>query len=303
MKRFIVHWIVLFLVVPISLVAAENGNVYRHPSGLSFWYPQQWALHELDEALQLVPADAAMSQEGPSEVYFVTGESVQGTGILQADDPRVIAYMDQQVRSILPALQLQHSRKAFALPGAHGIMLTWTGNNNAGKPVEGRAYVVVIKEYALTLSGISLQGLINKRTASLEKIFTSFVIGQGQLDPALAGTWHKHATMSVANPDRIYETSWSAAQAVTEDKSQLTFQSDGRWHRVDASQTLIGAGGLWLEDNSQNENTGRWNADGKRLFMLYDDNTWEEFAYTIVPTDNGRELRTAVGKEMVIWRQ
>ena len=303
MKRFIIHWIFLLFVVPISLYAEEGGNVYRHPSGLSFWYPQQWKLHELDEALQLVPADVAMTQEGPSEVYFVTGESVQGTGILRADDQRVVAYMDQQVRSILPALQLQHSRKTFALPGAQGIVLTWKGNNNAGKPVEGRAYVVVIKEYALTLSGISLQGLVNKRTPSLEKIFTSFVIGQGQLDPALTGTWHKHATMSVANPDRIYETSWSAAQAVTEDKSQLTFQSDGRWIRVDASHTLVGAGGIWLEDKSQNENKGKWNADGKRLFMLFEDNTWEEYAYKIVNTDHGRELRTAVGKEVVIWRQ
>jgi len=73
--------------------AEEKGNIYRHPAGLSFWYPQQWALRELDEALQLIPIDVVTTQEGPSEFYFVTGESVSGTGISRADNPQVISYI------------------------------------------------------------------------------------------------------------------------------------------------------------------------------------------------------------------
>jgi hypothetical protein len=291
----------LLLLVPAH--AAEKGNIYRHPAGLSFWYPQQWTLRELDEALQLIPKDVVTTQEGPSEFYFVTGESVSGTGISRANDPQVISYADQQVRSILPSLQLQKSRTLVDLMGTQGLVLIWKGNNNAGKPIEGRAYIVITKGFALTLSGISLKGLIDKRKGSLDKIFTSFVIGQGQLDPALTGTWHKHATAALANPDRIYETAWSAAQSVSEDKSKLTFYPNGDWHRINTSQTIVGAGGIWLEDNSKNEHRGQWNADGKKLFMLYEDNTWEEFSYIIVRTANGRELRTSVGKQAVIWRQ
>jgi hypothetical protein len=300
--RFIISIsFILLLILPAH--AIEKGNVYRHPAGLSFWYPQQWELQELDEALQLIPNDVVTTQEGPSEFYFVTGESVSGTGISLANDPRVVSYADQQVRSILPALQLQKSRRLVDLLGTQGLVLTWKGNNNAGKPIEGRAYIVVTKGFALTLSGITLKGLMKKRERSLDKIFTSFVIGQGQLDSALTGTWHKHATAALANPDRIYETAWSAAQSVSEDKSQLTFYPNGEWHRINTSQTIVGAGGVWLEDNSKSEHRGRWNADGKRLFMLYEDNTWEEFSYIIVSTATGRELRTSVGKQAVIWRQ
>ena len=300
-RSIIIPSFILFLLVP--AYAIEKGNIYRHPAGLSFWYPQQWTLRELDEALQLIPNDVATTQAGPSEFYFVTGESVSGTGIARADDPQVITYADQQVRSILPALQLQKSRTRVDLLGTQGLVLVWKGNNNAGKPIEGRAYIVVTKGFALSLSGISLKGIMNKREGSLNKIFTSFVIGQGQLDPALSGTWRKHATAALANADRIYETAWSAAQSVSEDKSQLTFYPNGEWHRINTSQTIVGAGGVWLEDNSKSEHRGRWNADGKKLFMLYEDNTWEEFSYKIVRTANGRELRTSVGKQAVIWRE
>jgi hypothetical protein len=300
--RFIVCIFLIFsLIVP--AYSAEKGNVYRHPAGLSFWYPQQWTLSELDEALQLIPNDVVTTQEGPSEFYFVTGESVSGTGISRADDPQVITYVDQQVRSILPALKLEKSRTLVDLLGTQGLVLTWKGNNNAGKPIKGRAYIVVTKGFALTLSGISLNGLMNKREGSLDKIFTSFVIGQGQLDPALTGTWNKYATAALANPDRIYETAWSAAQSVSEDKSKLTFYPNGEWHRINTSQLIVGSGAIWLEDNSKSEHRGRWNADGKMLFMLYEDNTWEEFSYKIVRTANGQELRTSVGKQAVIWRQ
>ena len=43
--------------------------------------------------------------------------------------------------------------------------------------------------------------------------------------------------------------------------------------------------------------------DGKRLFMIYEDNTWEDFAYKVVPWSGGRELRTSVDKKATIWRQ
>jgi len=287
----------------VQVDASEKGNVYHHPTGLTFWYPQSWRLQELDEALQLVPDDVVATDEGHSELYFVSGESLSGSGISRADDPQVISYVDQQVRSVLPDLQLSGEREYLKLMGTQGVVFRWAGNNNAGKPIEGRAYIVIAKDYALILSAIAYKGLIDKRTASLKKVFTSFVLDEGQLDQALVGTWNKHATASLANPDRIYHTAWTAAQSVSEDKSQLTFYPDGRWHRLNRSHTLVGAGGIWLEDKSKNEYSGKWFADGKRLFMIYQDNTWEEFAYKVVPSGGGRELRTSVGKKATIWRQ
>ena len=288
-------------VVPLD--ASEKGKVYKHPTGLTFWYPQEWRLQEIDEALQLIPNDVVTTQEGPSEFYFVSGESIAGSGISQADDPQVISYIDQQVRSVLPQLQLLRDREYVQLMGRQGVVFRWAGKNNTGKAIEGRAYIVIGKDVALSLSAIAYKGLIDKRNASLKKVFTSFVLGEGQVDQNLVGTWNKYATASLSNPDRIFETAWTAAQSVSEDKSQLTFYADGRWYRINSSHTLVGAGGIWLEDKSKQEYSGKWFADGKRLFMIYEDNTWEDFAYNIVITDGGRELRTSVGEKATIWRQ
>lgn len=304
--RTMIHYLLVCLFIVISAVqldASEKGNVYRHPTGLTFWYPQSWRLQELDEALQLVPNDVVTTQEGPSELYFVSGESIAGSGITRADDPQVIGYVDQQVRSVLPQLHLSGDREYVQLMGTQGVVFRWAGSNNVGKPIESRAYIVISKGVALVLSAIAYKGLIDKRTASLKKVFTPFVLGEGQLDQALVGSWNKYATASLANADRIYETAWTAAQSVSEDKSHLTFYADGRWHRVNSSHTLVGAGGIWLEDKSKNEYSGKWFADGKRLFMIYEDNTWEDFAYKVVPSGGGRELRTSVGKKATIWRQ
>lgn len=294
---------ILLVAIPLQLNASEKGNVYHHPTGLTFWYPQSWQLQEIDEALQLVPNDVMTTEEGPSEFYFVSGESIAGSGISRPDDPQVINYVDQNVRSVLPQLQLSPDREYVKLMGMQGVVFRWAGNNNVGKPIEGRAYIVIAKDVALTLSAIAYKGLIDKRNASLKKIFASFVLGEGQLDQVLVGTWNKYATASLANPDRIYQTAWTAAQSVSEDKSHLTFYADGRWHRVNSSHTLVGAGGIWLEDKSNKEYSGKWFADGKRLFMIYEDNTWEDFAYKVVPLGGGRELRTSVGKKATIWRQ
>ena len=300
--HYLLSLVVLFIIVD-TLDASEKGNVYHHPTGLSFWYPQTWQLQELDEALQLIPNDIVKTQEGPSEIYFISGESIAGTGITRADDPQVINYVDQQVRNILPQLQLSADRRYVDLMGTQGVVFNWAGRNNAGKPIQGRAYIVISKETALILSAIAFPGLIDKRSASLEKVFTSFVLGQGQIDQALVGTWQKYATASLSNPDRIYETAWTAAQSVSEDKSQMTFNPDGRWHRIDRSHTLVGSGGIWLEDKSKNESSGKWFADGKRLYMIYSDNTWEDYVYKVIELGNGRELRIHTGNKATVWRQ
>jgi len=305
MKSIFRCWLAIGLILfgSSAIEAAEKGHVYRHPTGLSFWYPQNWRLQELDEVLQLIPDDAVTTHEGPSEIYFVSGESITGTGITHADDPRVISYVDQQVRSVLPQLQLTSDRQHVKLMDTQGVVFKWSGSNNSGKSIEGRAYIVIARDTALILSAISIKGLIGKRNTSLEKIFTSFVLGEGQIDRALVGTWHKFATAALSNPDRIYQTAWSAAQSVSEDKSLLTFSNDGRWHRVDRSHTLVGASGIWLEDKSEKKSSGRWFADGKRLFMIFDDNTWEDYAYKVVHGREGPELRTSVGRKATIWRR
>ena len=61
--------------------------------------------------------------------------------------------------------------------------------------------------------------------------------------------------------------------------------------------TLAGAGGVWLEDKSSSSDTGRWNADGKNLFMLWKDGSFADYQYRI----EGTHLKMAHGKTLEVW--
>ncbi len=103
---------ILFLVLSMPVYGADTvakinvskGKMYRHVTGLKFWYPHNWQVRELEEALQLIPDQVETTAKGPAEIYFVSGESIAGTGIRNPDDPQVIQYTDQVVQSMLPTL-------------------------------------------------------------------------------------------------------------------------------------------------------------------------------------------------------
>lgn len=63
------------LMQPFALLASQKGNIYNHPSGISFWYPLNWKLHELPEAFQLVPNDVIATKEGARNFFSLAGKA------------------------------------------------------------------------------------------------------------------------------------------------------------------------------------------------------------------------------------
>lgn len=83
----------------------------------------------------------------------------------------------------------------------------------------------------------------------------------------------------------------------------MTFFQDGTWRSLYTYHMIAGAGGIWLEDKDRKEHSGKWSADGKRLFMLYEDNTWNDYEYNIINKNNRKELRMSDGEKGQVWKQ
>lgn len=278
------------------------GNTYRHPVGFSFWYPSGWTLTEHEAFTQLTPPNPGQSPEGPTELYFLLGSNVADEGIFTPDDQRIISFLDEQVRSVSPVLQYTGRSTPVNNSQGKGALLEWEGKTPKGDDVIARSFVSIINDHGIGLIGIGFRDVINGRDKDLRQMFGSFGFGQGQNDPAIVGSWSLVSTSAIDNQSP-FETSWSRAQAVSEDKSILVFNHDGTWSRSNESHTLVGAGGVWLEDKSQSSSRGSWNAGDGVLYMVWEDNSWEEYKYVVEQGAQGRQLRLAVENRGEVWVQ
>ena len=253
-----------------SLTTGENGQILRHPTGISVWCPEGWRMKMLQGILQMVPPDAGQGKN--YESYFLTSESVSDYGIRQADHPLVIQSLDEQMSALGLELgvffeRVGNTHSVVTGQGKNnGIRLDYRSQSNYG-PVKASAYATIVKGWGLFMAGVGVGDRLDRRSQDIMRIFSSFDVGEGQKDSRLFGVWRLLDTRSITNQS-VWETDYSRAQAVSENSSSLQFNQDGTWYREDRSHTLVGAGGVWLEDKGSSSDAGRWNADGKHLFNL-----------------------------------
>lgn len=277
------------------------GKTYRHPVGFSFWYPEEWTLQDVEGGyLQLIPPNAGTTPEGPTELYFLGGENVAVEGIFTPDDPRVVAFLDEQVKYVSPNLQYTGNPTSINMSQGKGVVLNWKGQTPRGDAVIARSYVCVINGHGVALTGVGFPDQINARDKELKSMFASFGFGQGQNDPQLIGSWRLVSTYSLQN-ESVWESDWSRAQAVSETQSVIQFHPDGTWSRTDDYHMIAGAGDLWLESKDQSSSHGRWNAADGFLIMVWDDNSYNEYQYRFKQAADGLRLQLATGKKGEEW--
>ncbi|MHC4818829.1 MAG: hypothetical protein ACYTF8_12320, partial [Planctomycetota bacterium] len=181
-----------------------------------------------------------------------------------------------------------------------GVLYRWAGKSPRGDAVDACAFVSILKNHAAVLLAVGFKERIKMREADMGRMFQSFGFGEGQRDPALVGRWTLVGVTSITN-ESPFETAWSRAQLASETKSTLVFAADGRWERHDKNHMIVGAGDVWLEDKSEDTQRGKWNAGDGRLFMVWEDQSWDDFRYQIRRTQKGIELRTLRGKKGEVW--
>ena len=153
------------------------GKLFKHPVGFSFWYPDSWQAIEQEGFLQLVPPDPGSTPEGPTEIYGVTGESVAEEGIFSPEDPRVVQYLDEQVRSISPYVRRTGNVSTINMSQGQGAVLNWEGQSPRGDQVHARAFVSIIRQHGVALIGIGFADRLAARDADLRQMVSSFGFG------------------------------------------------------------------------------------------------------------------------------
>ena len=287
---------------PLPSATGHPGQTFRHPVGFSFWYPQNWTATMHEGFVQLTPLNPGKVADGPTELYFLIGDNVAPEGITKPDDPRVVQFLDQQVKTLAGVLQYTGQSTPVNMTQGKGALLKWSGTGANGVEIVAHAFVCIINNYGVALTGVGHKKDIDARDQDLRQMFASFGFGQGKNDPALIGTWDLLKTVSITNQS-VWETDWSRAQAVSETSSRLSFQPDGTWTRNDQSHTLVGASGIWLEDKSNENSQGIWNAGDGILYMLWKDNSYRECGYRLETSGGRYQLRLICGGKGEIWQR
>lgn len=277
-----------------SMTAGRKGKNYRHAIGFTFWYPADWSTKDMEDFLQLIPPNPGTSPSGPTELYFVLGESVKEEGITKADDRRIADYLDEQVAQISPTLKRTAAPQSVSLSGGTGTVLDWEGRGDQGA-ILARAYVAVIKDHAIALVALCIKDRLGPRDADLRQMFTSFAFGEPKRDQQLVGTWTYLTTNSMTNWSP-FETAYSRAQMTSDTTSSLQIKADGTWQRVRKSHTIAGAGGVWLESKDQTVEKGKWFADDGKLSLIQENDIWEEYSYKLKSDSTVRLLLVSGGK-------
>jgi hypothetical protein len=284
------------------LPAGRKGQTYRHPIGFSFWHPDGWKVTEHEDFLQLEPTAPATEDGSPLELYFIVGDTVEGTGIGRADDPQVLSYLDEQVKSLAPALARSGAPRPTETAHGQGCIVDWRCKLPDGRDLLARCHVTIVQQHGVALLALGLPDRIAPREDELRAMFRSFGFGAGERDPALVGSWELVATSSIRN-DSPFETDWSRARAVGESKSRLTLGADGRFERVDEWHMIALGAGVGLESKDRKVDRGQWRAGGGTVYLISDDRTWNDYRYELRQGQGGAELRTATGDKGQVWRR
>lgn len=285
---------------PPPVLKGQAGKKYRHTIGFEFWHPGDWTVKLHDDFLELVPSNQSRNADGPTEAYVIIGESVADSGITSPSDPRVVEYLDGALKGLSPTLQRSGTAASVPTSGGQGTLLEWAGKSPKGQPLLARAYVCIIRQHGVALVAVGLREPLDSRDADLRRTFASFTFGTGDRDQNLVGAWTLVSTYALRN-ESPFETSWSRAQMVSEKQSRLTFAADGSWQRVDRRHTLVGAGGVWLEDKSEKSNEGTWNAGSGRIYMMWKDGSWDDFQYRLDAEGGKRRLRIVSSGRGEVW--
>ena len=277
-------------------VGKRKGKTYRHPIGFSFWYPDGWTVREHAEFIQLVPPDPGTSPEGPTEVYLIFGESVAGEGIDRSDDPRVVDYLDTQVRGMSPTLRRVGDISSVEMAKGKGSVIDWEGKSPQGNAIRARTFVSIIEQHGVALGALGFTERVEARDADLRRVFATFDLGESQKDPQLVGVW-------------LYEKNFWAGTFSSTTVRTLSLDASGSFRRsgqyaasMDHKDSGGDAVGRTSGQSGRADERGRWGAAAGKLYLFYDDASYAEYKYHVEDQAGDRVmlLETSAGDKQ-LW--
>jgi len=272
----------------------KAGKTYRHPIGFTFWYPEGWTLQETNP-LQLIPPDAGMDAQGPTEAYVILGSEAPGIG--RPDDPRIVQFLESQLMMLIPTAQRAGEVEPVTTTSGPGALMTWEGTNMTGMQVRCCAYVVMLQGYGVALAGIGDKDRVVSRQPALREIFATFGLLESEKDPQVIGAWRYESFHSYQGPKTGPGDDFNST-VVTD----WVFQADGNF-RSGGQAAAIG-GDVGVDTGQQVGKGGRWSTKAGRLYMIWGDGSYAEFQYHVEGAPGARNmlLVPADGKKQ-LWQE
>lgn len=246
-----------------SVGTLKDGKLYEHATGGKFRYPANWKLTEHQEFLQLSPPDAASGEE-----YFISAEPAQGK--TSPTDKDVLAYLDAVVGELMPGAKRVGKPEDARAGNGKGAILNYEGGQR-----HVRIFVTILKGHGASLVCAGTKDQLDKRTPVLKEIFFTFGWGQGKVDPKLVGTWSYYSYSQVSGRE-------TKASSILRADGTFSYSSES-----EAASNFSGKDGLgnqtwtgWVNSRSGSGYKGTWVADGKTLYLNFEDGSVEEFDYS-----------------------
>jgi len=283
-------------VVP-AVPAAEpeaGWKTYRHATGVSLRHPPDWRVQEQNGYPMLIPPDAATENGAPTEIYFAFGESLAGQNIQRTDDPKLLQYLDGQIKSLSPALNRVGAVAPIPVPGRAAATADWEATAQ-GKTVRARTYVTLINDHVLAIVAMGVREQIATRDAILRRIFATLQFGAAGGGAAVPGGAASGAATASVGDARLlgvwlHEKNFSSGRYSSVDVKTYIFRPDGTFANrgqfvanlehgdglggnEDAGRTTLGA--------DPNQAVGRWQAANGVLTLTWTGGGSEQVRYYI----------------------
>lgn len=282
---------VLALLLPGQPAKAGPLQTFKHPVGLSFSFPQDWRIQELESGQLLIPAGVAMVGEVPKEFVFVGGESVPaGTPV---DHPEVLEFLESQVRAQFPGAKPKEGVNYVQTGIGKGACIVFTDKADT----QHRAYVVMYQGlgiYAIH-AGTKANGARNKEALAVFQSLGGSLVE----DPELFGTWYRSETQSTDITTDAQANDYSNAGSYVSSTTYSTYlfeggnrvyhQVGGRIH-IDPGQGAMGSVAN-AEDSENAPYAGTYAVHGNSLTILWENGEEETFEYNVFETNDGPALK------------
>lgn len=278
--------------------AAERGQRYVHPTGGELTLPPGWQVTQSPQmGLQLVPPAVAYTAQGPAELYLVSAQPAPG--LTRVDDPNVVAYVDQSLRQLIPAL----SAPSAPVPCGPGIAIRWTASNpQTGAAILAVALLQLASGAVAGIIALGEQPRVEARLPALETIFASFRKGEGRRDPALVGVWHYWAFKATGNvSSETRKTMQLAPDGTCAERSG--HEGIGNFTGKDGAGNTAWTAGYGAQ--SSDGRTGTWTAGDGMIYIQWQDGTGLSWQYQLSGNPGSRRLMVQApgAREPLEWNE
>lgn len=237
-------------------------TAYQHPAGFALRYPPGWKLQAKDEALVLLPGDAARDAQGrPNELYLLTAQPAEG--VSRVDQPEVVTFVDRLAQAEFGAQR----RGELAATKGRGGTLGVARYTRQSSEAELDIYVRLTQGQGVLLAALGARAQLDARALTLLRIAASVGYAPPPRDQRLVGRW------------RWTKVRVSGGFTMTSEEL-LDLEASGACRRKTQS---AGGGGSGSLSSERPWRAGSWSTKGKTLRLTWSDGSWEEWPYICDP--------------------